>query len=91
VWGKGGRSHLGKEVVPFWVMSALGIAVSIVGASLAKHIGTTHHFSHLEQTALVLFANIVSFGVFWVLKFLVFNRLFRVHPLEDLDDLVEAL
>jgi putative flippase GtrA len=91
VWGKGGRSHLVKEVIPFWCMSAIGIAVSIVGASLAKHIGTTHHFSHLEQTVLVLFANVVSFGVFWVLKFLVFNRLFRVHPLEELDDLVEAL
>ncbi len=91
VWGKGGRSHLIKEVVPFWCMSAIGIAVSIVGASVAKHIGTVHHFSHPEQTALVLFANVFSFGVFWVLKYLVFNRLFRVHPLEELDDLVEAL
>jgi putative flippase GtrA len=91
VWGKGGRSHLIKEVVPFWCMSAIGIAVSIVGASVAKHIGTVHHFSHLEQTALVLFANVLSFGVFWVLKYLLFNRLFRVHPLEELDELVEAL
>jgi putative flippase GtrA len=91
VWGKGGRSHLVKEVIPFWSMSAIGIAVSIVGASVAKHIGTVHHFSHFEQTLLVLFANVVSFGVFWVLKFLVFNRLFKVHPLEELDDLVEAL
>jgi putative flippase GtrA len=91
VWGKGGRSHLVKEVIPFWSMSAIGIAVSIVGASLAKHIGTTHHLSHLEQTALVLFANVASFAVFWVLTYLLFNRLFRVHPLEELDDLVEAL
>ncbi len=91
VWGKSGRSHLVKEVIPFWCMSALGITVSIFGAALARHIGTVHHFSHPEQTALVLFANVVSFGVFWVLKFLVFNRLFRVHPLEELDELVEAL
>jgi putative flippase GtrA len=90
VWGKGGRSHLVKEVIPFWCMSALGIAVSIFGASLARHISLEHDLSHPQQTALVLFANVMSFGVFWVLKFLVFNRLFKVHPLEDLDELVEA-
>src|SRR5487761_1860159 len=31
-WGKGGRSHLVKEVLPFWVMSAASIAFSMVGA-----------------------------------------------------------
>jgi putative flippase GtrA len=91
VWGKGGRSHLTKEIVPFWTMGALGIFVSIGGAAVARHIGIEHNLSHLMQTALVLFANLVSFGIFWVLKFMVFNRLFHVHPLEELDDLVEAV
>jgi len=90
VWGKGGRSHLTKEIIPFWALSALGITVSIGGAALARHIGTVHHLSHLEQTALVLAANLVSFGVFWVLKFVIFNKMFHVHPLEELDELVEA-
>lgn len=90
VWGKTGRSHLMKEIVPFWVMSALGIFVSIGGAAVARHIGIEHHLSHFNQTLVVLTANIVSFGVFWILKYLVFNRLFRVHPLEELDELVEA-
>jgi putative flippase GtrA len=90
VWGKTGRSHVLKEMVPFWSMSALGILVSIGGAAVAKHIGTTHHLGHLEQTALVLLANVASFAIFWVLKFLVFNRIFKVHPLEELDELVEA-
>ncbi len=90
VWGKGGRSHLMKEVVPFWGMSAIGIVVSIGGAALARHIGEVNHLSHFELTGLVLAANIASFGVFWVLKYIVFNRLFRVHPLEELDELVEA-
>ena len=39
VWGKGGRSHLMKEIVPFWSMSAIGIVVSIGGAAVARHIG----------------------------------------------------
>jgi cytosine/uracil/thiamine/allantoin permease len=79
-----------KEIVPFWVMSALGIIVSIGGAAVARHIGIAHHLSHFEQTVVVLVANLISFGIFWVLKYLVFNRLFRVHPLEELDELVEA-
>ncbi|MGH9045038.1 MAG: GtrA family protein [Acidimicrobiales bacterium] len=80
-WGKTGRSHLIKEVVPFWVMSACGIAFSVVGASIARDLGTGH--SHLIRTALVLIANLVSFGIFWVAKLAVFNRLFHVpSPVE---------
>ncbi len=90
VWGKGGRSHLTKEIIPFWSLSAIGITVSIGGAAVARHISTVHHLSHLEQTALVLAANLISFGVFWVLKFMIFNKMFHVHPLEELDELVEA-
>jgi hypothetical protein len=80
-----------KEIVPFWSMSAIGVVVSIGGAAVARHIGIEHHLSHLAQTALVLVANVVSFGLFWVLKYMLFNRLFHVHPLEELDELVEAV
>jgi putative flippase GtrA len=90
VWKKGGRSHLMKEIVPFWIMSAIGITVSIGGAAVARHIGTAHHLSHLQQTAVVLFANVASFGMFWILKYMLYNRLFHVHPVEELDELVEA-
>jgi putative flippase GtrA len=90
VWGKGGRSHLTKEIIPFWSLSAVGIFVSIFGAAAARHLSKVHHLSHLDQTILVLLANLMSFGIFWVLKFLIFNRIFHVHPLEELDELVEA-
>ena len=90
VWGKGGRSHLTKEIIPFWSLSAVGIFVSIFGAAAAKHFGKVHHLSHFDQTVIVLLANLASFAIFWVLKFLIFNRIFRVHPLEELDELVEA-
>jgi putative flippase GtrA len=90
VWGKGGRSHLMKEIVPFWCMATISITVSIGGAAVARHIGIQHQLSHFDQTLLVLAANITSFGLFWILKYLLFNRLFHVHPLEELDELVEA-
>ena len=58
-WGKHGRSHFMKEVVPFWVMAALGIAFSIVGAALARHIAIKYNLDHFETTVLVLVANVV--------------------------------
>ena len=88
-WGKSGRSHFWKEVAPFWFMSALGIAFSVIGASLARHVGHSHHLHHLEQTALVLGANVLSFAVFWVVKLLIFNRLFKVE-LEEFDEHLTA-
>jgi putative flippase GtrA len=88
-WGKSGRSHFTKEVLPFWAMSAAGIAVSVVGASVARHIGNTYHLSHAEQTVIVLFANVMSFGVFWILKLMLFNRLFHVSELEEIDEHLE--
>jgi putative flippase GtrA len=91
VWGKTGRSHMMKEIVPFWAMSAIGIVVSIGGAAVARHIGIEHQLSHFAQTLLVLVANVISFGIFWVLKYILFNRLFHVHTLEELDELVEAV
>jgi putative flippase GtrA len=84
-WGKSGRSHFMKEVVPFWVMAALGIAFSIIGASLARHFGRDYGLGHFEQTLLVLGANVLSFAVFWVVKLLVFNRMFKVE-LEEFDE-----
>ncbi|HLG67845.1 MAG TPA: GtrA family protein [Acidimicrobiales bacterium] len=90
-WGKTGRSHLVREVAPFWAMAAAGIAFSIVGAAVAHHIGVEYHFHHLELTAIVLFANVMSFAIFWVLKLMLFNRLFHVPSLiDEIGEPVEA-
>ena len=89
-WGKSGRSHLTKEVLPFWIMAAAGIAFSIVGASVARHIGIKYGLDHAEQTVLVLVANVLSFAVFWVLKLMLFNRLFKVPSLlEEISEHVD--
>jgi len=88
-WGKGGRSHLWKEVVPFWLMAAFGILVSIGGASVARHFGEQLKLHHLELTVVVLAANVVSFAVFWVLKLMIFNRMFKVE-LEEFEEHLTA-
>ncbi len=89
-WGKTGRSHITREVLPFWALAVSGIVFSIFTASAARHLSDVHHLHHLGRTVLVLGANLAAFGILWVLKFLLFNRLFHVHPLREAEELVEA-
>jgi putative flippase GtrA len=76
VWGKGGKSHIWRELVPFWVMSITGIGFALYTAYLAGHFADEHHLQHLARTVLVVGANIAAFGILWILKFLILNRLF---------------
>ncbi|HXW35853.1 MAG TPA: GtrA family protein [Acidimicrobiales bacterium] len=90
-WGKSGRSHLMREVVPFWVMSFAGMALSILTVGAAEHWGKAHGLHHLGLTVVVQAANLFAFAVLWVLKFLLFNRLFQTNdPKDEEADLVEA-
>lgn len=92
-WGKSGKSHWVKEVLPFWGMSALGIAGSFFMSLAAKAIVNGsyfvdhgHHHHHVIATLVVMAANFIAFGIFWVLKLLVFNRIFRVDDLEEIEE-----
>jgi putative flippase GtrA len=80
VWGKSGRSHLVKEILPFAVISVTGIGFSLFTASIAHHYAVSHHLHHLVRTGLVLFTNIASFGILWLAKFAILNRLFAQLP-----------
>ena len=46
----------------------------------------SHHWSHLANTALVAFTNVVCFAIFWVLKLVVFNKIFRFDKLKVIDE-----
>ena len=67
-------------------MAVLGIAFSMVGASYAKSVVHSHHWSHLFNTGIVDGANLVSFAVFWVLKLIVFNRIFHVNERAEIEE-----
>ena len=84
-WGKSGRSHVFKEVVPFWTMTAIGITLSIGTASLARHLSNVYDLHHFGRTVVVEGANTAAFAVLWIVKFLVFNRLFHVDPVAHAD------
>jgi putative flippase GtrA len=90
-WGKRGRSHFRNELVPYWSMAFLGIAFSQLGAFWARSEVRHHQWSHLANTALVDGANVACFAIFFVLKLMVFNRIFHVAHLDEaLDETVPA-
>ena len=83
-WGKRGRSHLMKEVVPFWGLNFLGLVVST--AFVAVAVDWAQHHSKATENVIIMGAALAGFGVLWVAKFVVLNKLlFRTHP-HDLDD-----
>ncbi|MDQ2648170.1 MAG: GtrA family protein [Actinomycetota bacterium] len=67
VWGKSGRAHVRREVLPFWGFTLLGLGISS-GFVLVAH-------SLDVGTLLVMFANLLGFGVVWVAKFLFLDAL----------------
>lgn len=77
-WGKAGRSDMWREVIPFWVLSVLGIAISMGTASLAADFGRQHHLHQLVELVVVDGANLAAYGVLFIGKYLVFNRLFQI-------------
>jgi putative flippase GtrA len=66
-WQQSGKNRLWGEVVPFWVMSVLGMILSLIAVDYAdRRWGTT---------LAVAIAQLAGFGVVWVAKFLVLDRL----------------
>ena len=89
-WGKSGKSHLWREVIPFWVLAFIGLAFSTWWAVGAESIAKNHHFSHLAKTVTVETAVISAFGVLWIGKFIIFNKLLFVHHPSDLEPAVDG-
>lgn len=81
-WQQQGKNRLWGEVVPFWVMSFLGFLLSTAFVAYAKEEWGT--------TITVLIANLSGFGVLWILKFLVLDKLMwkvvhDLHPEVEMD------
>ncbi len=87
-WGKSGRSHVFREVVPFWAVTILGVALSTTAVHFAAVEAKSHHLSKDGETIAVEFANFFTYGVLWFAKFSFFNRfLFKVktEPTEEIE------
>lgn len=91
-WGKSGRSHVGREVVPFWVIAIIGWAFSTYSVTITDNALKSSTMAHIDKTAVVALVYIASFGVLWVAKFIFFNKVLFAHRPHDLStEAVDAL
>ncbi len=74
VWGKRGKAHMRREVIPFWLFTVAGWVLSTV--SVIVVVKLTHSHAHPDGSKLaVRGANIAGFGVLWVLKYLFLDKI----------------
>jgi putative flippase GtrA len=78
-WGKTGRSHLVKELMPFWALAFLGLAISTWTADVAEDWAHEFTDSRTLQAAIIMTAIIGAFGILWVGKFFIFNKILFVQ------------
>lgn len=78
-WGKTGKSHFIKEIVPFWSLALLGLVLSTFAADWAETNAYRVTGSELGQRLVVNFAALAAFGILWVGKFFIFNKVLFAH------------
>ena len=79
VWGKRGRAHMRREVLPFWLFVAIGLVLSTVAVKI-MHTAWVVRYPVTEQPAILTnLTNIFAFGILWVLRFFLFDRLFHIQ------------
>ncbi|NLV56982.1 MAG: GtrA family protein [Acidimicrobiales bacterium] len=93
VWGKRGRPHLRREVIPFWTFTVAGWVLSTgMVALVSDHVGTPHS---LVRTISVMVASIAGFGLLWVMKYLFLDKIMfgpRHHtPYDEEFEIEEAV
>lgn len=78
-WGKRGRSHLTKEIIPFWVIAILSAAISTVVVRFADKAARHFTHSHGILTLVVESANFATYAALWIGKYMVFNKMLFKH------------
>jgi len=72
-WGRTGKGHVWREVVPFWAIALVGWAFATYSVRLAEtSVGDS--LGHLLRVAVVVAVYVGAYGVLWVGKFVVFNK-----------------
>ena len=66
VWKQSGSHRLGGEVIPFWILAFVGLLFSTAVVAVVGQ--------HTDRTTLILVANISAYGVVWVAKYLILDK-----------------
>ena len=78
VWQRTGRRSMRAELVPFWILSFTGLALSTLTVSLAAAWADSAGLQDFARTAVIEVANVAAWGSLWVAQFVILDRfLFR--------------
>jgi putative flippase GtrA len=91
VWGKTGKSHLTKEVLPFWGFAFAGLILSTAAVWIATRTTGIVDIAPADRTLFEKLvpnlANIFAFGLLWVVKFFALDAfMFGKHHHSALDE-----
>jgi putative flippase GtrA len=77
VWGKRGRAHMRREVLPFWLFTIAGWILSTLMVVLVVNLTKDPTNPDLVDgnKYAVQAANIAGFGLLWVLKYLFLDKI----------------
>ena len=79
VWGRSGRSSFKREVLPFWIFVAIGLAISTLAVKV-MHSAWVLRYPYTEQPRhLHQPHQLFAFGILWVLRFFLFDQLFHIQ------------
>jgi putative flippase GtrA len=80
VWRRTGARAVLAEVVPFTVLSFLGLALSTIAVAVVASWATAAGLTSTTRTVAVELANLSAFGALWLAQFVVLDRwLFRTR------------
>jgi putative flippase GtrA len=71
VWNVDGKVSVRREILPFWVFTAAGLALSTTMVAIAEEVS--------DSTLLVMLASVSGFGILWVAKFLFLDQVMFGH------------
>ena len=77
-WGKSGKSHLWREVVPFWALTLVGWLASTGMVEIVDNLAKSHGVTGLARALAIMGASLFAYGVVWIVKFVLFNHVIFV-------------
>jgi putative flippase GtrA len=84
VWQKRGKNHFLKEVVPFWSLAFAGLVLSTIAVWVVSNNWPNTDADGHPPAIIVNLTNLAAFGVVWVCKFFILERvLFKDEELTD--------
>lgn len=66
VWKQSGRDSFRSEVLPFWIMASVGLAFAVSMIAIVDR--------STDSTIVLMFTSLCSYGVVWIGKYFVLDR-----------------